>query len=314
MSVNDKQSDNESMTLYDAQGNPVQVAKSQVSKPTSNGTKTNAKTIPKIGRLSLDPKEDNSTYSDLARKQFEKEVVGSSYVTNAPQSHDGHNFDPRIRAQYANEPAIVHATRPHEPQEYEMSGDVRKLHEASKIKYPNINLSAGEFVLHDVHRHPIGLFAPISIASLVVLAILAVLFSYPVIAESYSLTVGLGALSVVSIALIMLVALFTYIAVWVYLKNRLILTNESVIQEIQHSLFSKHEQTVSLGSVEDASYRQNGVIQMLFNYGSIRLSTEGEETTYRFYYVENPKKQVAVLTNAVEAFKNGRPVTSDLLN
>jgi hypothetical protein len=68
---------------------------------------------------------------------------------------------------------------------------------------------------------------------------------------------------------------------------------------------------VSLGSVEDASYRQFGIWQSLFNYGTIRLSTEGEETSYRFQYASNPKKQIAVLNNAIECFKNGRPIGSD---
>ena len=84
-----------------------------------------------------------------------------------------------------------------------------------------------------------------------------------------------------------------------------------MIQEIQHSLFVHREQTVSLGSIEDASFKQEGILQTLLNYGRIRLSTEGEETTYRFEYVSNPRKQVAILNNAVEAFKNGRPVPDD---
>jgi hypothetical protein len=74
------------------------------------------------------------------------------------------------------------------------------------------------------------------------------------------------------------------------------------------SLFARKEQTVSLANIEDASFDQHGIIQMLFNYGSIRLSTEGDETTYRFTYVSNPKKQIELLNNAVEAFKNGRPI------
>ncbi|MEI6850578.1 MAG: PH domain-containing protein, partial [Candidatus Saccharibacteria bacterium] len=82
----------------------------------------------------------------------------------------------------------------------------------------------------------------------------------------------------------------------------------SVIQEIQLSLFSKNEQTVSLANIEDASYIQENFIQQLFDYGSIRLSTEGDETTYRFNYVASPKQHIAKLNNAVEAFKNGRPV------
>ena len=95
------------------------------------------------------------------------------------------------------------------------------------------------------------------------------------------------------------------------MNNRFFLTNESVIQEIQTTLLAHHEQTVSLANIEDASYQQAGIFQMMFNYGSIRLSTEGDETTYRFYYVSNPKVQIAILNNAVEAFKNGRPVTGD---
>ena len=108
----------------------------------------------------------------------------------------------------------------------------------------------------------------------------------------------------------LLVSLGTYVAYYVYNNNRFFLTNESVIQVIQPSLFTHDEQTVSLGNIEDASYTQQGVIQQLFNFGSIRLSTEGDETTYRFTYVANPKQHIATLNNAVEAFKNGRPVSA----
>jgi hypothetical protein len=96
----------------------------------------------------------------------------------------------------------------------------------------------------------------------------------------------------------------------VYTNNKFFLTNESVIQELQYSLFARREQTVSLVNIEDASYRQEGLLPTLLNYGSIRLSTEGDETTYRFRYVANPKKEIALLNNAVEAFKNGRPIES----
>ena len=70
----------------------------------------------------------------------------------------------------------------------------------------------------------------------------------------------------------------------------------------------RREQTVSLGSIEDASFKQNGILQTVLDYGTIRLSTEGQETTYVFRYVAHPKKQIATLNNAIEAFKNGRPV------
>jgi uncharacterized membrane protein YdbT with pleckstrin-like domain len=139
------------------------------------------------------------------------------------------------------------------------------------------------------------------------------LFSYEAIASS-STTFALPTLQEVFfpiVALIVAVAFGGFAVVYVYLANKFFLTNESVIQEVQFSLFSRHEQTVSLGNIEDASFRQEGVLQSILDYGSIRLSTEGDETTYRFNYVSNPKKQIALLNNAVEAFKLGRPVDAE---
>ena len=110
----------------------------------------------------------------------------------------------------------------------------------------------------------------------------------------------------------LVVALFLGWAVaWIYEANRLYLTNERVIQNIQVSLFANREQTVSLSNIEDASYTKTGILSTIFDYGSVRLSTEGDETTYRFSHASQPKEQVAILNNAVESFKNGRPVLND---
>ncbi len=98
------------------------------------------------------------------------------------------------------------------------------------------------------------------------------------------------------------------IATYIYNANRFYLTNESVVQEIMIGIFNRHEQTVSLANIEDASFYKQGIFSYFFDFGTIRLSTEGDETTYRFSYVANPKRQIAILNNAVEAFKNGRPV------
>lgn len=239
-----------------------------------------------------------------------KSVKRSSHVTAAPASSKGNSFDPRIRTQYANEPGVRHATRAVEPKQRSISDDLRKRHEASKRQYPRLNLSEGEVVIMNIQRHPIGLLTPLLAGGVVILALTVGLILYPAQPE----LVGLPSFALASLiaGLIMaLVGIGTFIAVWVYLQNQFYMTNESVIQEIQHSLFSRHEQTVSLGSIEDASYRKNGILQTMLDYGTIRLSTEGEETTYRFHYVTNPRSQVATINNGIEAFKNGRPVRLD---
>jgi uncharacterized membrane protein YdbT with pleckstrin-like domain len=140
------------------------------------------------------------------------------------------------------------------------------------------------------------------------------LFNFESIVRSFQFTGLLINSSVIILSVLLFVGLILigmYVIFYVYFNNRFFLTNESVIQEIQTSIFSRLEQTVSLINIEDASFTQNGIIQQIFDFGAIRLSTEGEETTYRFTYVSNPKEVIATLNNAIEAFKNGRPITND---
>lgn len=208
-------------------------------------------------------------------------------------------------------PQMVHLSRAVNPVEPEISPEVKAKHDQSMQQYPFLNLSDAEYVISAVRRHPIGLVFPVGITVFLVALVASFIINYPIMAPALGIAevVSYEGFALVGVLLIVLFALGGYIAVWVYLNNKFFLTNESVIQEIQHSLFSKHEQTVSLQNIEDASFLQSGVIQNMFNYGSIRLSTEGDETTYRFHYVSRPKEQIATLNNAVEAFKNGRPLS-----
>lgn len=212
-------------------------------------------------------------------------------------------------------PQVVHLSRAVDPIEQVISPEVKARHGQSVRDFPQLNLSEAEFVINMVQRHPIGLFAPIAITIFIVAFVVSVMVNYDIIMSSLfgsgMYTENAGSVYLVGGLIVLLVSVLCYINVWVYTNNKFFLTNESVIQEIQVSLFSRHEQTVSLQNIEDASYRQQGILQTMFNYGSIRLSTEGDETTYRFNYVTDPKQQIAILNDAVEAFKNGRPVTND---
>lgn len=234
----------------------------------------------------------------------------SSHVTSAPAEAHGHNFDPQIRAQYANEPKVVHARRQPESMNMMVNDEDARRHDESVRRYPHLNLSEGEFVVIDIKRHPVGLLLPVFATGATILALIVALILYPsdMSASGVASLPTFSQIVIPMILLMLLIGVGGSIAVWVYLQNQFFMTNESVIQEIQHSLFSRHEQTVSLGSIEDASFKQSGVLQLMMNYGTVRLSTEGEETTYRFTYVTNPRNHVAILNNAIEAFKNGRPV------
>jgi hypothetical protein len=98
------------------------------------------------------------------------------------------------------------------------------------------------------------------------------------------------------------------VASYVFNSNKLYLTSESVIQEIRETVFAHFTQTVSLSNIEDVSFHQDGILPTMLNYGVIRLSTVGDESSYHFSYVANPKHESAVLNDAVESYKRGLPV------
>lgn len=224
-------------------------------------------------------------------------------------------YDSQGRPLYAApptpQPQVVHLSRAVDPVQPEISPEVRARHNQSMQDFPFLNLSEGEFVISAVRRHPIGLVLPVAITTFLVAFIASVMINYPLMVETILNPPSYDSVLLVGSLLLLLFLIGGYFAVWVYINNKFFLTNESVIQEIQVTPFARHEQTVSLSNIEDASYTQHGMLQSLLNYGSIRLSTEGDETTYRFHYVTNPKEQIAILNNAVEAFKNGRPVVND---
>lgn len=202
----------------------------------------------------------------------------------------------------------MYYTRPLEPQHPQVSEAIRQKHEESKRKYPHLNLSDGEYIISDVRRHPIGLINIWVMVTLVIGVTLAGMWLFLDSSMHTTMSIPTTVVAIAALLISGLALLAGYIGTFVYTSNRFYLTNESVIQNIQMSLFSNREQTVSLANIEDASYLKHGFIQYFLDYGTLRLSTEGDETTYRFPFASSPDKQIAILNNAVEAFKNGRPI------
>lgn len=185
-------------------------------------------------------------------------------------------------------------------------GEANARHAASKAQYPRLNLSEGEYVIEEIRRHPIGIFPIVAVAGLVITACMAFILMYPAIEQSGVLGVVPPASAVVlPVAMVaILAALLAYVAVSIYNANRFYLTNESVIEETQASLFANKERTVGLHSIEEVTFKRNNLFQNMFSYGTVDLTIEGH-TIYHFPYVGNPKERVDLIVNTVEKVKKG---------
>lgn len=212
----------------------------------------------------------------------------------------------------AQPPTIVHMARSMDVPRQDVPPELQAKHGQSVTAYPQLYLSENEYVILSVRRHIIGLVLP-AVASIMLISLsAAAILLYPQLtqalgaknAPNYGLVTLLGSL------VILLFAGGMYIVYWVYINNLMFLTNESIVEKTQLSLFSNNVKSVGLGDVVDVSYRQTGMIQQMLGYGTLQVGTKDDEVPYVFSYVMNPKDQASVLKDAVEAFKNGRPVGS----
>jgi uncharacterized membrane protein YdbT with pleckstrin-like domain len=189
-----------------------------------------------------------------------------------------------------------------------LTPEVLAKHQESKRKYPQLSLSAGEYVIEEVRRHPIGL---ISIWALTVFLVLVILVALPfygiqhdLIAQTLMIpAANLPSAAIMTVPALILIAFFVLggvIATYIYEGNKFYITSESIVQFIQTGLFSTKQQTVNLINVEDASSEQHGILEQFLNFGVLKLSTQGEETTYHFQFVSNPKRVVNVINDASE--------------
>ncbi|HPF30981.1 MAG TPA: PH domain-containing protein [Candidatus Saccharibacteria bacterium] len=185
--------------------------------------------------------------------------------------------------------------------------DIVKLkHSQSKKIFPEIDISENEYVISAIERHPIGLFLPTLVGLSIITLLFIAIFNYDLLVKELRLSGASADLYSVIFPLIAFIGLTIigmYIIYYIYVNNKLFLTNENLIQQIQTGLFSRREKTVHLSNIEDTSFSQKNIIQQIFNHGSIRMTIEANGTLYKFSYISNPKEFIATLNNTIDSYR-----------
>ena len=175
-------------------------------------------------------------------------------------------------------------------------------HERSKRDFPGLKLEDGEYVEYFFKRAKICLWmiwgATFIGLVLILLAFLIVLMNQTVIDE-----MGKNFLFIILFALLATALIIWMIALKIYNGNKLYITNKHAIQMVMNSPVSTSINIINLKSVEDASFRQTNFMQKMFRYGTFRLATVGEETTYTFPYSDISPKELRGVTELISAAK-----------
>lgn len=163
-------------------------------------------------------------------------------------------------------------------------------------------LEPGECVLTVVHRSIIGLIGIYFVAFLAVGAITALVVSLsPGTFDTSSDTIS-GALSAIILLAAVLLVLILFAATYVYRQSRLLVTDRSLVQVMQKTLFIRKVSRLSMSNVEDVSEEQRGVLASIFNYGTLTVQTAGTEDNFIFTLCPNPARLADRIIEARQAY------------
>lgn len=189
-----------------------------------------------------------------------------------------------------------------------LSPELERLHEESLLRYPNLPIHHGEYVIMALRRNTVGLLSIWLVIVLLIVLTLAILPIYSLNHDTIAAALGANPNNLLSpvvlaVPLLFINSLFILgglIASNVYSQNRLYLTNENIINYKKIGLFSTQMQHLNLINVDDVSSKQQGILQHVLHYGTINISTSSEDTVYIFEYANNPERVVRIITDATE--------------
>ncbi|MCL2173788.1 hypothetical protein FWH58_00585 [Candidatus Saccharibacteria bacterium] len=187
------------------------------------------------------------------------------------------------------------------PNSGKLPPELQLKHDQSVENYPDIQFLSTEYVIIDVQRTIWGLVL-IWLVAIVAFAVI-LLFAATIIAVAqvdplvmFTIVVASGIICLVGGA----------VGQYVFHQNFFIVTNKRVFARIQNSPFAYHLQNIDLRHIEDCSYFKNGLLQMLFDVGTIRLSTISDEQTYLFTFVARPTEQFKIVNQVVQTVHKSR--------
>ena len=179
---------------------------------------------------------------------------------------------------------------------------VKIRHERSVKDYPELKLEDDEYVEFAFSRARIC-FAMILGAMALGLILILLAFLIVLMGQSHIDEMGKHFLFIILFALVAAAGIIGVIALRVFRGNRLYITNKHVMQFTMNTLVSTSVNIIDLASVEDASFRQDSLMQKIFHYGTFRLSTVGDETTYTFKYSDISSSELKAVTKLISNAK-----------
>lgn len=139
-----------------------------------------------------------------------------------------------------------------------------------------------------IYKHPMAVTPILLALVLVVMALLGLLIFYnnnPYFLEQHLSSPIISLIGFLILSLVILLVLGT---IWIWRRNRIIVTNHHIVDIDQIGLFNRTVSTLRLEEIQDISAKINGPLQNILQYGTIIIQTAGERENFVFDFVPDP--------------------------
>ena len=89
---------------------------------------------------------------------------------------------------------------------------------------------------------------------------------------------------------------------YVYNQSGLTVTNKNVIQIQKKSIYERKVSHISLANIEDVTSEQRGVFSTMFNFGTLKIETAGEQANFIFPLCPHPNRVARIILDAKDDF------------
>lgn len=156
-----------------------------------------------------------------------------------------------------------------------------------------------ETKLIEVKKHPIGLVIVYTQTAVGMLAAISLIFFIlpSVFVDEDAAFWMAGALSLFAL---LFAAIVLFISTYIFVQNRIIVTDRNITQILQFGLFSRKVSQLNIVNVEDVTSEQRGILQTALNYGVLKIETAGEQSNFVFDFCPNSGNVAKIILDTRE--------------
>ncbi len=158
-----------------------------------------------------------------------------------------------------------------------------------------------ETTIFKAKRTPVGLIG--SYILTILAALLSIGLSIWMTTDLIDLDSSQRTIMILVIAIVIVIVIgILFLQTIIYWSNSLTLTEDEIRQSLQTSIFSRKVSRLGLANIEDVTVVQKGILAMMFNYGTVKIETAGEQSNFTFKYCPKPSQHARAIMSAREGY------------